>query len=123
LAEVAVQLALKERHPRDWKRFRHDGQSQRRVHRLLLEATAAWTEVAESLGAVCVDVGDVADRARDLLSSYGLASYDAVHVATALGAGVSDFVSIDADFAYVPENLLTVWVDRSRVAACRKRRT
>jgi len=31
LAETAFQIALKENHPRDWKRFRHDGRARRRA--------------------------------------------------------------------------------------------
>jgi hypothetical protein len=31
LAETAFQIALKENHPKDWKRFRHDGRARRRA--------------------------------------------------------------------------------------------
>lgn len=122
LAETAVQLALKERHSRDWKRFRHDGRAKRRIDRLLREAAEAWQDVAISLGATSVDIGEICDSARRLMSRHGLASYDAVHVATALSCDVRDLVTIDAGFAHVPEEQLTVWVDASRVAACRCRR-
>jgi predicted nucleic acid-binding protein len=123
LAEAAVQLALKERHPRDWRRYRHDGRALRRASRLLDEAADAWNAVADSLGATCVDVGDVGAAARGLMGSHGLGSYDAVHVAAAFQFGVRDLVTVDAGFAHVPEALLTLWVDRSRVGACRRRRT
>jgi len=39
----------------------------------------------------------------DLMSLYGLESYDAAHVATALQAGLSDLATVDGKFARVSE--------------------
>jgi predicted nucleic acid-binding protein len=57
-----------------------------------------------------------------LMTEYGLGSYDAVHVGTALVAEVADVVTTDAGFGAVPETLLTIHTDRSRLASCRERR-
>ncbi len=42
LVETAFQLALKENHPRDWKRFRHDGRARPRGTRLMTGVKDAW---------------------------------------------------------------------------------
>jgi predicted nucleic acid-binding protein len=122
LRETVFQLALKERHPKDWKRFRHDGRARRRAARLMEEANSAWGEVLESFVWTEVEVGDVVPRIDRFMSSHGLASYDAVHAATAEATGVSRIVTIDAGFAAVPESELTIYTDGTRVASCRSRR-
>lgn len=45
LAETAFQLALKENHAKDWKRFRHDGRARRRAGRLMTGVEDAWGSV------------------------------------------------------------------------------
>jgi predicted nucleic acid-binding protein len=122
LAETAYQLALKERHPRDWKRFRADGRARRRATRLLESVRGAWSEVLENVPSLCVEVEDVAEAVPTLMSRYGLASYDAVHVATAIHANVGAIATLDAGFAAVPASVAGLYVDASRVAFCRRRR-
>ena len=122
LYEVAFQLALKERHPRDWKRFRHDGRARPRANRLLADVAASWDTVLEYVDYERVELAQVADRVPDLMTRYALASYDAIHVATAIDSGVRSVVTLDAGFAAVPASELTLYVDASRVAACRARR-
>ena len=61
-------------------------------------------------------------RIAGLMSKHGLASYDAIHVATALESGVAAVVTTDTDFARVPERDLAIYVDASRVARCRQLR-
>ena len=46
---------------------------------------------------------DVLRRAQKLVERYALAPRDAIHAATALTAGIHDFVSEDADFDSVTE--------------------
>ena len=56
------------------------------------------------------------------MTSYGLASYDAVHAASAITAGAEAIVTLDTGFALLHPSLLTVYTDRSRVASCRSKR-
>jgi predicted nucleic acid-binding protein len=55
------------------------------------------------------------------MTNYGLASYDAVHAASAVAANANAIVAIDTGFAHLPSSLLAVYTDRSRLASCRKR--
>lgn len=120
LSETAFQLALKERHPRDWRRFRHDGRVRPRAIRLLEQATQAWAAVLDAMPHMSLELGEVVHRVPGLMATYGLASYDAIHVATAIEAGVEHVVTTDVGFARVPERELTLYVDASRVARCRQ---
>lgn len=122
LAEVAYQLALKERHPRNWKRFRHDGRARRRANRLLNDVLSSWAEVLTAFDHARFDLDDVIGRVPGLMAAHGLASYDAVHAATALEAGVTAIVTTDAGFASLPKRIV-LYVDASRVTACRRFRT
>jgi hypothetical protein len=56
------------------------------------------------------------------MTSYGLASYDAIHAASAIAADADAIVTIDTGFALLPPSLLTVYTDRSRLASCRSKR-
>jgi predicted nucleic acid-binding protein len=56
------------------------------------------------------------------MRSYGLASYDAVHAATAIEAGVPVMVTLDTHFASLPQRTLHVYTDAGRVIACRLKR-
>lgn len=122
LRETAFQIGLKERHPKEWKRFRHDGRARPRAARLMRQTIQAWDAVLQSFVWIEVGVSDVASQADALMADHGLASYDAVHAATAIGHGGRVIVTLDAGFASVPESELTVYVDRSRLATCRGRR-
>ncbi len=69
-----------------------------------------------------MDLSDVAELVPGLMKDYGLASYDAIHVATALQSKTKALVTIDAGFGAVPERHCELYVDVSRVASCRRRR-
>jgi len=56
------------------------------------------------------------------MTAYGLASYDAVHAASAIAAGAEAIATTDAGFALLPASLLLIYVDRSRVTSCRAMR-
>jgi hypothetical protein len=56
------------------------------------------------------------------MTGHGLASYNAVHAASAIAAGAGAVVTIDTGFALLPPSLLTVYTDRSRLASCRGKR-
>lgn len=123
LAEAIFQIALKERHPKDWKRYRADGRARRRAKALLSRTEAAWQAVLAVIPATVADVDSVAPSVPRLMGDYGLASYDALHVATAAHARVASVVTIDAGFAAAPASLVELYVDSSRVASCRRRRS
>ena len=122
LYEATFQLALKERHPKDWKRFRHDGRARPRANRLLTDVASAWQTVLEYVDHERLQLADVESLVPDLMTRYGLASYDAIHVATAIASGARAVVTLDAGFAAVPANELALYVDPSRIAVCRSRR-
>lgn len=69
-----------------------------------------------------LELSDIEDLVPDLMTSCGLASYDAIHVATAIASGTRAVVTLDAGFAAVPAGELTLYVDPGRIAACRNRR-
>ncbi len=56
------------------------------------------------------------------MTAYGLASYDALHAASAVAAGATAIVTIDTGFAYLPSSLLTIYTDHSRLASSRGKR-
>jgi predicted nucleic acid-binding protein len=122
LAETAFKIALKERFGRQWMRARYDGRARRRAGRLMDETRAAWKEVLTAFAYVRLELDEVADEVPDLMRQFGLASYDAVHVASALYADVGVMVTRDATFALVPSSVLVLFTDSSRVAVCRSRR-
>ena len=122
LAETAFQLALKERHPKDWKRFRGDGRARRRATALLRGIDASWRSVLVALPSECVEVETVIPQVHGLMGGCGLASYDAVHVATAIHARTRAVVTLDAGFAAAPASAIDVYIDNSRLASCRGRR-
>jgi len=122
LAEAAYQIALKERHPRDWKRYRSDGRARRRANRLLAAATQGWTELLSVFDHASYRIDEVISRVPNLMTRHGLASYDAVHAATAIEAQVNTIVTTDAGFGSVPASQLRVFTDNSRLRSCRSRR-
>jgi predicted nucleic acid-binding protein len=69
-----------------------------------------------------VEVEEVADAVPDLMRSYGLQSYDAVHAATLLASGVTDMVTRDAGFAVLLPEDATLHTTRRRLSRTRARR-
>jgi PIN domain len=69
-----------------------------------------------------VRLGQVPHSVPAFMIDHGLASYDAVHAASAIAAGAKAIVTTDTGFALLPASLLTVYTDRSRLASCRKKR-
>jgi predicted nucleic acid-binding protein len=66
-----------------------------------------------------VPIASIAEDASVLMADYGLASYDAVHAASAIAAAAEAIATTDVGFAVLPASLLRIYTDRSRVAACR----
>lgn len=124
LIETAFKLALVERYGnRGWRRARYDGRARRRAGRLMEEMRDAWATLLRSLNYLRIEVHEVADNAGPLMGAYGLASYDAIHVATALYAEIAAVVTLDTGFALVPEDSLLVLINSTRVGPCRRNRS
>jgi predicted nucleic acid-binding protein len=122
LAETAFRLALKERFRRQWARARFDGRARVRAGRLLGEVQEAWDRTLAAFSFVRIELDEVVDAVPGLMRSDGLQSYDAVHAASALYAGVGTMVTLDAHFAVLPVSELTIVTSSGRVTACRQRR-
>lgn len=122
LAETAFRLALIDRFGRHWMRARSDGRARNRAGRLVDEARDAWGGTLAAFPHVRIEVHEVASEVPALMRAYGLKSYDAVHAASALFAGVGTIVTLDVDFARLPVSTVTVITNSGRLAACRQRR-
>jgi predicted nucleic acid-binding protein len=130
LADVAMTIALKRRHGRDWFRHRGEEGAHSATRGLMHEVFAAWrTTLAETssarlpLGPISerADGSPVRDRAFALLESYPIRSYDAAHAGTAMLVE-APLVCRDVGFAALPAGLLTLITDSTRIAACRRAR-
>ena len=124
LVEAGYQVALRQRYGKKWRQARSDGRARTRAAKLAEDALAAWHEVLGAFTATRVDAGDVADRVPALMRAHALGSYDAVHVATALGARVPTILALDTGFARVPQAELTIHTVTTklpRMRALRKR--
>lgn len=123
LWEVLFNLALRERHPR--KQLRHvrfDGRIRPRAARLLDDGRKSWEALLGTLRWSCVELHEVTDRVVPIIRHYGLQSYDAVHAATLLETGVSDFVTRDVGFAKLPASTTTLHTTSERLRNTRDRR-
>jgi predicted nucleic acid-binding protein len=122
LAEASFANAMKERWAGKWRAHRADGRSRPRAGRLMSNTLARYDDLLESLPHISVRPGQVADSAPEIMTKYGLASYDAIHAASAIAAGAETMVTTDTGFALMPASLLSVYTDQNRVASCRKKR-
>lgn len=122
LAEAAFAIALKERWGRQWRRHRADGRARRPARRLVAAVMTRLDEPLSSVDHLSVPVGRIASSAATLMTRYGLASYDAVHAAAAIAAGAEAIVTLDTEFARLPQSLIAIYTDRTRLAACRAKR-
>ena len=122
LAEAAFAIALKERWGRQWRKRRVDGRVRRRGRRLLAEVMSRYELMVSSVTHLPVPLGRIADSAATLMTDYGLASYDAVHAASAIAADAEAIVTTDTGFARLPSSLLAMYTDRSRLASSRAKR-
>lgn len=122
LAETAFKLAVRERHgTRGWPAKRADGRVRRRAGRIMKELHDSWREIVATRPSLCVELGEVVDAVPDAMHDWGLGSYDAVHAATASYTSAA-IVTLDSGFGAVPADQLTIYIDHSRLAGCRRRR-
>ncbi len=122
LAETAFAIALKERWGRHWRGHRTDGRARRPAKHLLNDTISRYETLLLSIDHFPVPLADTATVARNVMTSYGIASYDAAHAASAIAADAEAIVTLDTGFALLPASVLTVYTDRSRLASCRKKR-
>jgi predicted nucleic acid-binding protein len=122
LAETAFAIALKERWGRRWRGHRADGRARRPATHLLNDTTSRYETLLLSIDHFPVPLADTASVARNFMTSYGIASYDAVHAASAIAADAEAIVTLDTGFALLPASVLALYTDRSRLASCRKKR-
>lgn len=121
LAETAFAIALKERWGGRWRGHRIDGRSRRPGTRLLNRITR-YEALLSPVNHLPIPVRRVTVHARALMTGYGLASYDAVHAASAIAAGARAIVTLDTGFALLPSAEIAIYTDRTRVASCCNKR-
>ena len=122
LAEAAFAIALKERWAGKWRAHRTDGRARRPATRLLNDTISRYETLLFSIDHFPVPLGDITSVAKTFMTGYGIASYDAVHAASAIAASAGTIVTIDTGFALLPASLLTLYTDSSRLASCRQKR-
>jgi predicted nucleic acid-binding protein len=124
LWESVFNLALRERHPRkDLRRVRYDNRVRPRAARLLAQTRRAWEDdLLVRLDWSLVEIHEIADQVPGLIQRYGLQSYDAVHAATLLDSGITDFLTRDGGFAVLPSTVATLHTTRARLTSTRARR-
>ena len=121
--EAVFNLALRERHPRrDLRHVRYDNRVRPRAARLLVEAQRTWEKLLTLLDWYRVEIDGVASSVPSLMREYGLQSYDAVHAATLIASGLTDFITRDGGFAALPPAVATLHTTQARVAGTRVRR-
>jgi predicted nucleic acid-binding protein len=82
LAEAAFTWDVKRADPKGWRAARRDRPASARAREH--EVLSAWRDVSDSEHALQVRMTAVVDDAVELMSTTGLASYDAIHLAVAL---------------------------------------
>jgi predicted nucleic acid-binding protein len=122
LAEATFAIALKERWGSQWRHHRTDGRSRPRAGRLLNDTISRYDELFGTVNHVLIRLGAVARPSITLMTDHGIASYDAVHGASAIAAGAETIVTLDTGFGLLPPSMLAIYTDRSRVASCRSKR-
>jgi predicted nucleic acid-binding protein len=123
LWEVIFNHALRTRTARgDIRHTRYVPVMRRAAAARLDEALRKWNRLLNALHWDCVELEEVSDAVPDLMRSYGLQSYDAVHAATLLASGVTDLVSRDAGFAALLPEDATLHTTRRRLGRTRARR-
>ena len=123
LAEAAYKIAIKEQFGNKRARdMRTDGRALRRASRLAGRLSAAWDGVLSNFTWGIVELHEVAAEA-PLFMERGLASYDAVHAASAISLGVEHLVTTDSGFGMVKETDLTIVTHSSLLGATRRHRT
>jgi predicted nucleic acid-binding protein len=124
LWQVIFNLALRERHPRkELRHVRYDKRVRPRAARLLGQTRRAWEQdLRDSLSWTRIEIHEIAEEVPGLMQDFGLESYDAVHAATLLDSGITDFLTRDGGFAVLSPAIATLHTTRARVTNTRARR-
>ena len=85
----------------------------------MIGVTEAWAAMLGQIDHDRITVDEVIASVPALMTSCGLASYDAVHAASALLAEPVAIVTTDAAFSALP-TATTIFTDSSRVASGRE---
>jgi len=123
LGEVLFNLALREKHKAH--RLRHvrfDDRVRPRAARLLDDGLSAWEQMKATLSWSYVELQEVDRRVPELMKACGFQSYDAVHAATLMESGLTDFITKDAGFAKLSPTDAVLHTTQARVKNTRQRR-
>ncbi len=120
LCDVLFNIALKEQHGKRWKTARYDGRARRRAGRLLDAGLAAWGELLDTVSWSRVELSEVSEAAPRLMRAHGLRSYDAVHAASLVLAGIGDIATLDHGFTTMPQNRVSIHTTSTRVPTMRR---
>ena len=111
LAESAFAITLKERWSGRWRGHRTDGRSRRPATRRLNHTVMSYEALLSPVNHLPIPVRRVTADARILMTDFGIASYDAVHAASAIAAGAEAIVTLDTGFALLPSAELEIYTD------------
>lgn len=123
LAEALFRVAILERFGRSrWPAARYDGRVRKRAGRLLDEGLRGWQEILTTVDAIAVEHVMAKDAVPSLMRQYGLGSYDAIHVESAIDLAVPHLATLDTGFACVPSARLALYTSRRKLPVMRQRR-
>lgn len=122
LVEASFKLAIKEQFGKFNPAKRRDGRVRKRAARLSDDLLGSWRDVLESVPSLCIELQEVADGVPAAMGRRGLASYDAVHALTAIYSSNGYIATTDSGFGSAPASELTIFIDQSRLGACRRHR-
>lgn len=120
LHEVAWKVALKERWNKDWRRKRVDGRARRRAGRLSSGIMRGWNDLLRSFGHIRVEVSEVRDQYPAVMRRWGVASNDAIHVATAMYVDVPNIATHDTGLANVAQKDAQLYAPKACVKKMRE---
>ena len=123
LLEVAFRAAIDDRHGKNrWRRLRHDGRVRGRAARLAADTLGAWREALSAFDHVVHDLEHVVEDVPNMMGTYGLSSYDAVHVLSCSFVDQRAAVAtLDVDFAALPDDI-DIYTTANRVRTMRRHR-
>jgi predicted nucleic acid-binding protein len=108
LAESAFAITLKERWGGRWRGHRTDGRSRRPATQRLNHTVMHYEALLSPVNHLPIPVRRVTADAMVLMTDFGIASYDAVHAASAIASGAEAIVTLDTGFALLPSAQLAI---------------
>ena len=81
----------------------------------------AWRELLDSsFSSVRFQLSEVNGDVPELMRKFGLGSYDAIHAATFMAAGLPHIATLDHGFTMLPQNRATIRTTSARVLTMRR---